>query len=86
MSSYDSLLAIIRDEADTIIEYRKLLEDTECPECVRVINHIIEEEAAHIGEAMYMLQRISPEFKNAYLDGEYEADALIHSHESMLDT
>lgn len=86
MSSYDSLLTIIRDEADTIVKYRELLEDTECPECIRLINHIIEEEVEHIGEAMYMLQRISPDFKNAYVDGGYEADALIHSHEPMLDT
>lgn len=84
MMSLEPLITIVRDEADTILNYSKLLEETECIKCKRLIEHIIGEEFAHIGECMYAISKLEPEYYAEYLGGHAEAQEVFDSHEPML--
>lgn len=84
MMSLESLVTIVRDEADTIINYNKLLENTDCAKCRRLIEHIIGEEFSHIGECLYAISVIKPDYHDKVIDGQAEAKEIFEAHEPML--
>ena len=84
MMSLESLVTIVRDEADTIIHYNRLLKDTECVKCKRLIEHIIGEEFSHIGECLFAISKLHPDYYDKVIDGQVEAKEIFEAHEPML--
>ena len=84
MMSLESLVTIVRDEADTIIHYNRLLKDTECVKCKRLIEHIIGEEFSHIGECLFAISKLNPDYYDKGVDGQVEAKEIFETHEPML--
>lgn len=84
MMSLESLVTIVRDEADTVVNYKRLINDTDCAKCRRLIEHIIEEEFAHIGESLFAISKLYPNYYDKIIDGEEEAREIFESHEPML--
>lgn len=80
----EPLVTIIRDEADTILNYTKLIDETECVRCKRLIEHIIGEEFSHIGECIYAISKLNPDYYDKYVDGMAESQEIFSEYEPML--
>ena len=64
-------------EEDTIVQYKKMMDQCETAEAKKLFEDIIWEEARHSAEFRYLIEKMCPRSAEEYRKGEQEAAELL---------